>query len=266
MMRQRRKDGNRNLPLPRLSAIACIAHNERTSESEIGMRALTIGGALDAVGRQTASIGLAIGAVIEKHKMRKHFDIKITDTTFSLARKGRRHRRRSRPRPHIHRTHEPGRRVHDDAATRRSYKSLSQVEGAFRCIKRPTFTSGRCITGRPIGCAHVFLYMLAYYLEWHMRRKLAPLLFDDTDKDAAETLRKSLMASARRSPRGDPQADHRRHLGGVSVHSFRTLLADLATLARNTIITAITPGYPLTVLSKPRPMRRRALELMEIAL
>ena len=155
----------------------------------------------------------------------------------------------------------------DDAATVRSYKSLSQVERAFRCIKTVD------LHVRPVHHwladrvrAHVFLCMLAYYLEWHMRRKLAPLLFDDTDKEAVEALRTSVVASARRSPEAIRKQNTGTTSDGLPVHSFRTLLADLATLASNTIITAITPGYPLTVLTRPTPVQRRAFELMEIAL
>ena len=93
----------------------------------------------------------------------------------------------------------------------RSYKSLALVERAFRCIKtvdlhvRPIY---HWLADRVR--AHVFLCMLAYYLEWHMRQRLAPMLFDDTDKDAAEALRVSVVAQAQRSPAAVTQADHRR--------------------------------------------------------
>jgi hypothetical protein len=107
--------------------------------------------------------------------------------------------------------------------------------------------------------------MLAYYLEWHMRRKLAPMLFDDTDKQAAEAARSSVVAPAQRS-----EAAIRKQTTGVTpdglpVHSFRTLLADLATLTRNTVVTAIASALPLTVLAKPTPVQRRAYELLELA-
>ena len=88
--------------------------------------------------------------------------------------------------------------------------------------------------------------MLAYYVEWHMRQRLAPMLFDDTDKDAAEALRTSVVAQAQRSPAAVNKQTTGRTEDGLPVHSFRSLLADLATLARNTIITAIAPLYPLT--------------------
>src|ERR1700759_3452339 len=89
----------------------------------------------------------------------------------------------------------------DDATTVRSYKSLALVERAFRCIKtvdlhvRPVYHR---LADRVR--AHVFLCMLAYYLEWHMRQRLASMLFDDTDKAAAEALRASVVAQAQRSP------------------------------------------------------------------
>jgi transposase len=217
--------------------------------------------------RGAAAIALAVGAVIEKHKMRKHFDLTIGDTTFSFARKADAiAAEAANDGIYIVRTSLAA-EVLDDAATVRSYKSLSQVERAFRCIKTVD------LHVRPVHHwladrvrAHVFLCMLAYYLEWHMRRKLAPLLFDDTDKEAAEALRKSVVASARRSPEAIRKENTGLTSDGLPVHSFRTLLADLATLARNTIITAITPDYPLTVLTRTTPVQRRAFELMEIAL
>jgi hypothetical protein len=157
--------------------------------------------------------------------------------------------------------------VLDDAAAVRSYKSLSQVERAFRCIKTVD------LQVRPVHHwladrvrAHVFLCMLAYYLEWHMRRKLAPLLFDDTDKDAAEAERESVVAKAQRSPAAIRKQTTGLTPDGLPVHSFRTLLADLATVARSTIITAVAPNLPLTVLTRPTPVQRQAFELLEVAL
>jgi hypothetical protein len=126
----------------------------------------------------------------------------------------------------------------NDTATVRSYKSLALVERAFRCIKTVD------LQVRPVHHwladpvrAHVFLCMLGYYLEWHMRQRLAPMLFDDTEKDAAEALRASVQTTSLTED-------------GFPVHSFRSLLADLATLARNTITTAIIPAYPLIVLDQ----------------
>ena len=108
--------------------------------------------------------------------------------------------------------------------------------------------------------------MLAYYLEWHMRQKLAPLLFDDTDKDAAEAARDSVVAKAQRSP---PAI--RKQTTGLTADrrpctASGQLLADLATLARNTIVTAVAPNLPLTVFTRPTTVQLRAFELLDVAL
>ena len=217
--------------------------------------------------RGATEIALAVGAVIEKHKMRKHFDLDITDTKLTFARKTDAIAAEAATDGiYIVRTSLTP-EVLDDAATVRSYKSLSQVERAFRCIKTVD------LQVRPVHHwladrvrAHVFLCMLAYYLEWHMRRKLAPLLFDDTDKDAAEAARESVVAKAQRSPAAIRKQTTGVIPGGLPVHSFRTLLADLATLARNTVVTAVAPNLPLTVFTRPTPVQQRAFELAEVAL
>ncbi len=217
--------------------------------------------------RGATEIALAVGAVIEKHKMRKHFDLTITDTTLTFARKADAIAEETATDGiYIVRTSLAA-DVLDDAATVRSYKSLSQVERAFRCIKTVD------LQVRPVHHwlaervrAHVFLCMLAYYLEWHMRQKLAPLLFDDTDKDAAEAARESVVAKAQRSPAAIRKQTTGVTPDGLPVHSFRTLLVDLATLARNTIVTAVAPNLPLTVFTRPTMVQQRAFELAEVAL
>jgi hypothetical protein len=128
----------------------------------------------------------------------------------------------------------------DAAGTVRAYKSLAQLERAFRCIKtadlelRPVFHRTA-----PRVRAHVLLCMLAYYLEWHMRQPLAPMLFDDHDRAAAEAERASPVAKAKVSKAAYRKASTQRiDAGGGDlqpVHSFRTLLDDLATLTRNTV-------------------------------
>jgi transposase len=216
--------------------------------------------------RGAAEIALAVGAVIEKHKMRKHLELDIADASFTFARKTDAITAEATTDGiYIVRTSLAA-EVLDDEATVRSYKSLSQVERAFRCMKTVD------LQVRPVHHwledrvrAHVFLCMLAYYLEWHMRRTLAPLLFDDTDKAAAEAARKSVVASAQRSPAAIRKQTTGVTPEGMPVHSFQTLLADLRTLARNTIVTAITPGHELTVFTRPTPVQRKAFELMELA-
>jgi len=216
--------------------------------------------------RGTAEIALALGAVINRHKMAKHFDVAITDTSLDVARK---HAEIAAEAAidgiYVVRTSLPETLL-DDAATVRSYKSLALVERAFRCIKtvdlhvRPIY---HWLADRVR--AHVFLCMLAYYLEWHMRQRLAPMLFDDTDKAAAEALRVSVVARAQRSPAAVRKQTTGVTPDGLAVHSFRSLLADLATLARNTIITAINPHHPIIVLTRPTPLQHKAFALLGLA-
>jgi hypothetical protein len=216
--------------------------------------------------RGTAEIGLAVGAVINRHKVAKHFDLIITDTAFSFARKANEIAvEAATDGVYVVRTSLPATTL-DDTATVRSYKSLALVERAFRCIKTVD------LQVRPVHHwladrvrAHVFLCMLAYYLEWHMRQRLAPMLFDDTDKDVAEALRASVVAQAQRSPTAVTKQTTGLTEDGLPVHSFRSLLADLATLARNTITTAITPDYPLRVVTRPTPVQRKAFDLLGVA-
>jgi hypothetical protein len=113
--------------------------------------------------------------------------------------------------------------------------------------------------------AHVFLGMLAYYLAWHMRQRLAPMLFDEADPEAAETRRESVVRPAQPSLATVKKQTTGLTPDGQPVHSFRSLLADLATVARNTIVTAITPLYPITVVTRPTPLQQKAFELLGAA-
>ena len=217
--------------------------------------------------RGKADIGIAVGEVLNKHKMKKHFDLDITDTAFGFTRRTADIAAEAATDGiYVVRTSLPEAAL-GDADTVRGYKSLALVERAFRCLKTVD------LQVRPIYHwldhrvrAHVFLCMLAYYVAWHMRRKLAPMLFDDTDKAAAEALRASVVAPAQRSPAAIRKQTAGITPDGLPVHSFQTLLADLATIARNTVVTAIAPDYPLTVLTRPTPVQRKALELLEVGL
>jgi transposase len=215
--------------------------------------------------RGTAKIALAVGEVLNTYKMKKHFELEIADTAFSFTRKTAEIAAEvATDGLYVVRT-SLSEATLDDAATVRSYKSLALVERAFRCIKtvdlhvRPVY---HWLADRVR--AHVFLCMLAYYLEWHMRRCLAPMLFDDTDREAAEAQRRSVVAQAQRSKAAVKKQTTGLTADGLPVHSFRSLLVDLATLARNTIITAITPHYPLTVLTRPTPIQQKAFDLLGI--
>ncbi len=144
----------------------------------------------------------------------------------------------------------------------RSYKSLSRVERAFRSFKSVD------LKVRPVHHrladrvqAHVFLCMLAYYVEWHMRRKLVPLLFDDEDRGDQ---RRSPVEPARRSRDAMAKVNSRRNRNGLPVHSFRTLLADLATLTRNRVRLRHEGDSTADLLATPTPVQAEALRLLEL--
>jgi hypothetical protein len=216
--------------------------------------------------RGKAEIGLAIGAVLDQHKVAKHFTLDITDTSFSFARKTAEITGEAvLDGLYVVRTSLPTTAL-DDTATVKSYKSLSLVERAFRCIKtvdlqiRPVY---HWLADRVR--AHVFLCMLAYYLEWHMRQRLAPMLYDDTDQDATGVLRPSVVAKAERSPVAVTKQTTGRTEDGLPVHSFQTLLNDLATLTRNTLVTAIAPEQPFTLTARPTPVQQKARHLLGLS-
>jgi len=110
--------------------------------------------------------------------------------------------------------------------------------------------------------AHVFLCMLSYYVEWHMRQALAPILFDDDDPQAAEAARNSIVSPAERSPKAKSKDFLKRTEDGMPVHSFQTLLKDLATLTRNEVRVG---EQTLQMLATPTPVQQRALELLKVS-
>src|ERR1700749_4810010 len=207
-----------------------------------------------------AAIGQAVGAVLGRRHMAKHFHIGITDDTFSFA---------QNPLSiaaeaaldgiYVVRTNLPAEHS-DAAATVRAYKSLSGVEHAFRSLKtvdlelRPVFH-----WTAPRVRAHVLLCMLAYYLQCHMRRSLAPMLFDDPDPAARAAQRTSPVAKAEPSPAAQRKAAHKRTDPAdgepLPVHRFHTLLADLATLTRNVV--RLGRDRLTTVLATPTRTQRR---------
>lgn len=112
--------------------------------------------------------------------------------------------------------------------------------------------------------AHVFLCMLAYYVEWNMRQRLKPILFDDEDLEWANDQRASPVLKARRSERAKAKDKIRRTDEGFPVHSFRTLLKDLATLSYNITHTAVNPDAKLVVITEPTPLQKEAFRLLGI--
>ena len=142
----------------------------------------------------------------------------------------------------------------DAEHTVRAYKGLSVVERAFPSLKtvdlkvRPIYHYAASRVR-----AHVFLCMLAYYVEWHMRQRLKALLFDDEVPEVAEAARASVVAPAEVSPSAQDKARRKRTASGESVHSFRTLLDDLATIAKNRVVAPLANAEPfdlITVVSR----------------
>jgi len=215
--------------------------------------------------RGQAEIALKVGAVINKHKMAKHFTLTIADGDFSFARKLDAIDDEARlDGIYVIRTSLTVKAL-DDSASVRAYKSLAQVERAIRSIKtvdlqvRPIFH-----WAAPRVCAHVCLCMLAYYVEWHMRQRLAPMLYDDADKQDAEALRTSVVAKAQRSPSALAKQSYGTTPDGLPVHSFHSLLADLATLARNTLTTAFSHDHEFVLHTTPTPIQQKALDLLGV--
>jgi len=215
--------------------------------------------------RGADKIGLAVGALLGRRKVAKHFRIAITDDRLSFTRD---HDAIAAEAAldgfYVLRTNVPADAL-NTADTVRAYKSLANVERAFRSLKtvdldiRPIFH-----WVSPRVRAHVFLCMLAYHLEWHMRQALAPILFDDHDRAAGEALRPSPVAKARPSPAAKRKANTKRTDDRLPVHSFRTLLADLATLTRNTVRWLNAPAMAL--LASPTPIHQRAFDLLGVKL
>jgi len=210
------------------------------------------------------AIGVAVGKVLGHYKMAKHFELVIEDADFRFERKQSQiEAEAALDGIYVIRTSVLSEVASAEQAVRH-YKSLSMVERVFRSTKSIDLKI------RPIHHhladrvrAHILLCMLAYYVEWHMRRALAPLLFDDDDPAAAQAQRASIVAPAKRSPKALHKAQSKRTEDGLPVHSFQTLLADLATVAKNTVLMNQTT---MQIITTPTPLQQRALELLKVSL
>jgi transposase len=211
------------------------------------------------------TIGLRVGRVLGRFKMGKHYRIHIDEDGFHYERKGDSiEREKKLDGIYVIRTNVPAESMPATAVVR-SYKQLSGVERAFRSLKTVD------LHVRPIHHrladrvrAHVFLCMLAYYVEWHMRSKLAPLLFEDHDKAAAQAQRESLVKPAKRSPAAERKALTKQTSEAMPVHSFQSLLADLATLTINHVQPGNKSVPPFNKLTAPTPLQQRAFDLLGI--
>ena len=214
--------------------------------------------------RGAAAIGLRVGQVLDRHKVAKHFVTTITDEVFTYRRDEEKIAAEAQlDGLYIVRSNvEPER--FDAAQTVRAYKDLSKVERAFRCFKSVDLSVRPIYHWRADRVrAHVLLCMLAYWVEWHMRQTLQPLLFDDHDPVTAEQQRTSVVAAARRSPAARAKAGRKRTEDDLPVHSFRTLLAELGTLTANTMQVA-EGGATFRLQTQPTPLQQRCFELLGV--
>jgi hypothetical protein len=215
--------------------------------------------------RGQAAIALKVGAVLGRRKVAKHFGLTITDEGLSFARdEAAITTEAALDGCYVLRTSVPAEAL-DAPATVLAYKSLAQVERAFRSLKSVDLEV-RPIHHRLAGRvrAHVFLCMLAYHVVWHLRHALAPLLFDDHDRAGAAADRTSPVAAARVSPAAAAKARTKRTAKDRPVHSWRSLLQDLATLTRNTVRLGAAP--PMTLLARPTPLQQDVFHRLGLAL
>jgi transposase len=210
-------------------------------------------------------IGMRVGKTLQRFKMSKHFEIQIMDSQLHYTRKADSIAGEAAlDGIYVVRTSVPSALL-DSEQTVAAYKGLSQAERAFRSMKtidlkvRPIYHRSADRVR-----AHVLLCMLAYYVEWHMRQALAPMLFDDDDKAAALASRDSVVQPAQRSERARRKARTKHTDGGAPVHAFQTLLDDLATVARNTLLPKAQGATPFECLTTPTPLQHRAFDLLGV--
>jgi transposase len=208
-------------------------------------------------------IGRKVGRVLNRFKVAKHFKVTIADGTLSFCRREDTVRRETElDGIYVIRTNEPANRLSAEDAVR-SYKNLAHVERAFRCLK------GIDLRIRPIHHhlerrvrAHIFLCTLAYYVEWHMRRALAPLLFHDEELDDLRRTRDAVLP-ARPSASAVQKKKTRTTPDGMPLHSFDTLLADLATRVRDRCRLRNDPnGASFLKVTRMTPLQQHAMTLL----
>jgi transposase len=217
--------------------------------------------------RGKQNIGLRAGQILNRYKMGKHFQLRIEDDSFQYQRKTANiEREQSLDGIYVIRTSVPKEALSNQQVVA-SYKSLSGVERAFRSLKSVD------LHVRPIHHrlpdrvrAHILLCMLAYYVEWHMRQRLAPMLFDDDDKPQAQAARRSIVAPAQRSAAAKRKAFTKQTADGLPVHSFQTLLSDLATIVKNRIQPADKNIPAFAMLTQPTALQQRAFDLLSVPL
>jgi len=247
----------RNKELARLRAHKREALIAATTEELQKVRGMVARGKLKGSGE----IGVRVGKVVNKYKVAKHFELTITNNSFDFAlRRSQIAAEAALDGIYVIRTGIPKRTMSSGDVVR-NYKALSSVERAFRSLKTVD------LKVRPIHHrletrvrAHIFLCMLAYYVEWHMREAWQELMFADEDHAAKAT--RDPVAPARRSAAAEKKASSRQLDDGTPVHSFRTLLDELSTIVRNTCRVPQTAST-FAMLTIPNDLQLRARELID---
>lgn len=209
-------------------------------------------------------IGLRVGRVVNKYKVAKHFELEIEDKRLAFAvREEQVNTEAALDGIYVLRTPLPPKTM-EAAQVVRSYKSLAAVERAFRCLKTVE------LKVRPIHHrladrvrAHIFLCMLAYYIEWHMCEAWRAMPF--ADEDQAAKSRHDPVAPAKRSAGAERKAHTLSLSDGTPAHSWRTLIEELSTIVRNTCRTVQTSAQAptFTIVTQPNPIQQRALKLLD---
>jgi len=214
--------------------------------------------------RGKAKIALRVGKVINHYKMAKHFTVEITDDSFTFTRNEESIAAEAAlDGIYVLRTSLPDNTLAQNDVVAR-YKALADVERFFRTLN--TELDVRPIRHRLAERvrAHMLLRMLSYYISWHMKDALAPILFVDNDKPAAAAKRANPVAAAQRSDTALAKASRKRTEDDYPVHSFTSLLADLGTICANQIQPADDmPAF--TMITSPTPLQRRAFELLGVS-
>ena len=220
--------------------------------------------------RDVKKIALRAGSIVGRHKMQKHFALTIEEDSFSYSRKEQSIADEARlDGIYVVRTSVAASELTSEEAVC-TYKQLSVVERAFRSIKtvdlkvRPIYH----YRSQRIKC-HIFLCMLAYYVQWHMLERLAPMLFVEEDADAARAARKSVVAPAVSSPATLRKVRTRRSADGTAALSFRALMDHLALLTQDHLEERTATGKRterIELFAEPTPKQKQALTLLGVSL
>jgi hypothetical protein len=215
--------------------------------------------------RGTAAIGMAVGAILDKHNMAKHFAIRISEASLTFCRKSDSIADEARlDGLYVVRTSVPATAL-APAETVQAYKDLDRVERAFRNLKTGDLAIRPVRHWTPDRVrAHVFLCMLAYHVEWHLRQALAPLLFHDTEIAAARAERASPVRKAEPSQSAQVKKAIRRNSNGQPVMAFADLMDHLGTLTRNILAAPFQDGPSIILYASPTPLQEAAFERLAI--